>query len=235
MSKQIYIIPTTLGSNELDKVLPNGNSLIIKELKHFVVEDIRSARRFLKQVDKAITIDEITFYELNEHTKHNDLIPISNTMKKGIDLGVISEAGCPVVADPGADAVSLAHKNNYKVIPLSGPSSILMALMASGFIGQNFAFNGYLPIKPNERNKALKNLESRAYQEKQTQIFMEAPYRNNKLLETCITTLRPETKLCYACDITLETEEIKMKPIKAWKKPLPDLHKRPTIFVIAAG
>lgn len=235
MSSRIYLIPTTLGHSDLDLVLPSGNKKIVCELKHFIVEDIRSARRFLKQVEKSINIDELFFYELNEHSKHNDLIPITEAMRKKLDLGIISEAGCPVVADPGADAVTLAHRFNYKVIPLSGPSSILMALMASGFLGQNFAFSGYLPIKPNERGKDIKKLENRAYSEGQTQIFMEAPYRNNKLMEQLIATLRPDTRLCYATDISLETEEIKMRTVKDWKKPLPNLHKRPTIFVISAG
>lgn len=229
---KLYLIPTTLGDVSLNKILPVYNTEIISAIKHFVVEDIRTARRFLKKANPAIVIDDLTFFELNQHTSVEQISSYLKPMQQGFDLGVISEAGCPAIADPGADVVAMAQANDFQVVPLVGPSSILLALMASGFNGQSFAFVGYLPIQPTDRAKALKRLESRAINEQQSQIFIETPYRNSKMLEEILTTCQPATKLCIAVDITLETEFIKTKTIQNWKKNKPDLNKRPCIFIL---
>lgn len=228
----LYLIPTTLGETELDKILPTGNSVIVSSIRYFIVENIRTARRFLKKVNREINIDELTFFELNQHTKPEEISQFLQPLKAGDDMGIISEAGCPAIADPGADVVALAQAQNFNVVPLVGPSSILLSLMASGFNGQSFAFLGYLPVQQNDRIKALKKMESRIYSEHQTQIFIETPYRNMKMLEDILATCQPNTKLCIATDITLETEFIKTKTVSAWKKQLLDLNKRPTIFLI---
>ena len=228
----LYLIPTTLGETELDKILPSGNSEIISSIRFFIVENIRTARRFLKKVNREINIDELTFFELNQHTKPEEISQFLQPLKAGSDMGVISEAGCPAIADPGADVVALAQAQNFNVVPLVGPSSILLSLMASGFNGQSFAFLGYLPVQQNDRIKALKKMESRIYSEHQTQIFIETPYRNMKMLDDILSTCQPNTKLCIAADITLDTEFIKTKPVSAWKKQKPDLNKRPCIFLL---
>lgn len=232
MKGKLYIIPTTLGESDHSRSFPSFNDEIIRGLKHYVVEELRSARRFLKKVDRSINIDELTIDVLNEHTDAKDVAEMLRFAEKGEDIGVVSEAGCPGVADPGADIVSIAHRKGIEVVPLVGPSSILLSLMASGFNGQNFAFLGYLPIKPNEKAKRIKQIESRVYAENQTQIFIEAPYRNNKLMETLLKQLAPHTRLCVAVDITLADEFIVTKTVKDWKRKLPDLHKRPCIFLI---
>ena len=232
MKGTLYLIPNTLGDSTISSVIPKDVSMLIKQIKHFIVEDIRTTRRYLKKVDRSIEIDELTFYELNKHTtpqqKSGFLTPANN----GNDIGVISEAGCPGVADPGADIVAAAHQQNIKVVPLVGPSSILLSLMASGMNGQSFAFHGYLPIKSGDRVKSIKHLESISIREKQTQIFIEAPYRNNHLLKDILTHCHSKTKVCIACDVTLETELIKTKSVTQWKSKLPELHKKPTIFLI---
>jgi len=232
MHASLFLIPVTLGETTIEKVLPPHNKEIILQIKHFIVENIRSARRFLKKTDPSINIDELTFYELNKHTKANEienfLLPLSN----GLHVGVISEAGCPAIADPGADIVAIAQQKKYKVVPLVGPSSILMSLMASGFNGQSFAFHGYLPIDGNERIKAIKQLEQRIYTEHQTQIFIETPYRNTKLVDDIIRNCRPSTKLCIAMNITCEDEFIKTLPVKNWAKHMPEMDKKPCIFLI---
>ena len=228
----LYLIPVTLGESSIERVLPSENHKFILNIKHFIVEDVRSARRFLKKVDKEINIDELTFYILNQHTSPTQLSSFLNPMKQGLDIGVISEAGCPAIADPGADVVRIAQENDYHVVPLVGPSSILLSLMASGFNGQSFAFVGYLPIQAADRAKALKKLESRAYAENQTQIFIETPYRNLKMLEDILQNCQTQTRLCIAADITLETEFIKTKTVKEWKKEKPDIDKKPCIFLI---
>ncbi len=232
MKGKLYLIPTTLGDASHDFSFPSANNEIVKGLKHYVVEELRSARRFLKSVDKAIDIDTLTIEVLNEHTDVKDVSEMLRFAEQGEDIGLVSEAGCPAVADPGADIVSLAHRRGIQVVPLVGPSSILMSLMSSGFNGQNFAFVGYLPVKPNEKLQRIKQLEGRVYAENQTQIFIEAPYRNNQLMETMVKILQPHTRICVAADITLENEFIQTKTAKEWKKSLPELHKRPTIFLI---
>lgn len=234
MTGFLYLIPNTLGECEMEQVLPSANFEIIKKIKHFIVEDIRTARRFLKKVDKNIDIDELQFYTLNKHTSPEEVSNYLIPLKNGLDIGIISEAGCPAIADPGAEVVRIAQAKNYRVVPLVGPSSILLALMASGFNGQSFAFSGYLPIQANERTQAIKHLEKRAWQEKQSQLFIETPYRNMKMLEDILHTCQPKTQLCIACDITLESEYIKTKSIAEWKKAkLPDLNKRPCIFILS--
>ncbi len=232
MSGNLYLIPTTLGDSSVNSVIPADVIILIKQIKHFIVEDLRSARRYLKKVDKAINIDDLTFYELNKHTTHQQKSSFLNATKKGFSIGIISEAGCPGVADPGADIVANAHHQGIKVVPLVGPSSILLSMMASGMNGQSFAFNGYLPIKSGDRAKAIKHLEELSVRERQTQIFIEAPYRNNHLLKDILSTCSTKTRVCIACDITLETEFIQTKTVNQWKGKIPDLHKKPTIFLI---
>ena len=231
----LYLIPVTLGDTAIDKVLPQNNRAVIDSIKHFIVEDIRSARRFLKKSNPEIVIDDLTFYTLNEHTKGEDIGSYLNAIKEGMNVGVISEADCPAIADPGADVVAIAQARGIKVVPLVGPSSILMSLMASGFNGQKFTFNGYLPIEPNERAKAIKGLEQRAYSEDTTQIFIEAPYRNAKLIADLVKYCRPQTKLCIASAITCDEEFIVTKPIKEWSKSLPEVGKIPAIYLIYKG
>ena len=231
----IYLIPTHLSNAPLSNVLPDYNFKIIKQIKYFIVENIRTARRFLKQVDRTINIDELTFFELNEHTDKTLLISYIEPIKNNNDIGIISEAGCPAIADPGADIVSIAQEKNIKVIPLIGPSSILLSLMASGFNGQSFAFNGYLPIDKNERTNILKRFEKKIFSEHQTQIFIETPYRNVQLVDDLCKTLNENIKLCIAVDITSENEVIKTKTIRQWKKnvdSIGSIHKRPAIFLL---
>ena len=232
METALYLLPVTLGDTAIDKVLPAYNAGIIREIKHFIVEDVRSARRFLKKVDREIDIDTLSFYPLNKHTSPEDISGYLNPLAEGHSMGVISEAGCPAVADPGADVVAIAQRRNLKVVPLVGPSSIILSVMASGFNGQSFAFHGYLPIEPNERSKRLKELEGRIYSEHQTQLFIETPYRNHKMIEDILLNCRPQTKLCIAADITCEGEYIKTKTVKEWKGKVPDLSKIPCIFLL---
>jgi 16S rRNA (cytidine1402-2'-O)-methyltransferase len=232
MSASLFLIPVTLGETAIQKVLPPHNKAVILSLKHFIVENERTARRFLKQTEPDIDIDALTFYTLNKHTSKEELSGFLKPIADGYSVGIISEAGCPAIADPGADIVAIAQQKNIQVIPLVGPSSILLALMASGFNGQSFAFQGYLPIDNEQRIKTLKNLEQRVYSENQTQLFIETPYRNGKLVEDILKTCKPATKLCIAADITLENEFIKTKSVMEWKKQIPELSKRPCIFAL---
>ncbi|MBR4844903.1 MAG: SAM-dependent methyltransferase [Bacteroidaceae bacterium] len=235
MIPALYLIPVTLGDTPLEKVLPAYNKEVILQIKHFIVEEVRTARRFLKKVESSIDIDSLTFYPLNKHTQATDIAGYLKPLMAGEPMGVISEAGCPAVADPGADVVAIAQRRGLKVVPLVGPSSILLSVMASGFNGQSFAFHGYLPIEQGERTKRIKMLEQRSYAENQTQLFIETPYRNRRLLEELIQTCRPQTRLCIACNVTCEDEYICTKSIKEWKGHLPDLEKRPCIFLIYKG
>ena len=229
----LYLIPVTLGETEINQVLPSYNHDIIVNIKHFIVENIRSARRFLKKVEKSIDIDELTFYELNRHTDRKFVGQYLDALRDGKPVGIISEAGCPAIADPGADVVAIAQQKGYKVVPLVGPSSIIMSVMGSGFNGQSFAFNGYLPVEIPQRIKALKKLEAKVWNDDQTQLFIETPYRNAKMFETIIGALKPNTKLCIAAGITCTEEYIKTKTVAQWKKEkLPDLGKIPAIFLI---
>lgn len=228
----LYLIPVGLSDTELDTVLPQSNVQIVKEIKHFIVENVRSARRFLKKCDRSIDIDTLTFYELNRHTKPEDIPAMLAPLMGGEPMGVISEAGCPAVADPGADVVAIAQSRGLKVKPLVGPSSILMGLMGSGFNGQSFAFLGYLPIDSAQRSRKLKEMELRIMRENQTQIFIETPYRNNALVSEICKTMPPHIKLCIATDITGPGERIITRGVKQWLKQLPDLNKVPTIFLL---
>lgn len=233
MNNALYLIPVTLGDTEIEKVLPSYNHDIIVGIKHFIVENIRSARRFFKKVEKTIDIDTLTFYELNRHTDRKIIGEYLIPLKNGENVGIISEAGCPAIADPGADVVSIAQSKGYKVIPLVGPSSIILSVMASGFNGQSFAFNGYLPVEVPQRIKVLKKLENKVWNENQTQLFIETPYRNSKMIETIFSSLKPQTKVCIAAGITCQEEFIKTKTVEQWKKEkIPELAKIPCIFVI---
>lgn len=232
MDTALYLIPVLLGDTPVDKVLPAYNKEIVVAIKHFIVEDVRSARRFLKKVDKEIDIDTLQFYPLNKHTSPTDIASYLKPLQEGHSMGVISEAGCPAVADPGADVVAIAQRKGLKVVPLVGPSSIIMSVMGSGFNGQSFAFHGYLPIDPSARAKRIKTLEQRVYNEDQTQIFIETPYRNNKMLEDILRTCSPHTKVCVAANITCEDEYIRTMTVKEWKGKQPDLTKIPCIFLI---
>jgi 16S rRNA (cytidine1402-2'-O)-methyltransferase len=230
----LYLIPTTLGESDTARVIPSEVSAIVRGIKYFIVENIRTARRYLRKMDPELNIDDLQFFELNQHTDSQVTESYLNPVSEGFDVGIISEAGCPGIADPGAEVVKQAHIKHIRVIPLVGPSSILLSLMASGMNGQNFAFIGYIPVKPAERVKAIREIERRSGVEKQTQIFIEAPYRNTQLINDLINTLNDQTRLCIACDITLDTEYIKTQMVIQWKKGVPDLNKRPEIFLIQA-
>lgn len=229
----LFLIPNTLGDTEISGVIPAEVISKIKSIEIFASENPKNTRRYLKKIDKTINVDKLTFLELNEHSGRKDIEACLIYLATN-DVGVISEAGCPGIADPGAELVALAHAHNYRVIPMVGPSSILLALIASGFNGQNFSFNGYLPIKVNERIRALRNYEKLSAIERRTQIFIETPYRNLKLFEEMIQTLHSTTLLSIACDITTENEYIKTLSIQDWKKQKPDINKRPAIFSIYA-
>lgn len=229
---KLYLVPNVLSEGNWQHVLPAKIFTIISETKYFIVENIRTARRFMKQVNSEVNIDECTFYELNKHTHATAIPTFLKPIDNGFDVAVISEAGCPGVADPGADVVRIAHQKGAVVVPVVGPSSILLALMASGLNGQNFAFNGYLPVKPTDRSRAIADLEKKINFERQTQIFIETPYRNNNLIADVIKTCAPKTLFCIAANLTGENEFILTKSINHWKGKTPDLHKIPAIFLL---
>ena len=232
MKASLVLIPVTLGETEHRRVLPEYNREVVLSIRHFIVENIRTTRRFLKKMEPAIVIEELAFYELNKHTSPEELSGYLLPLERGESVGILSEAGCPAIADPGADIVAIAQQKGYSVVPLVGPSSILLSVMASGFNGQSFAFHGYLPIETTERTQLIKKLEGRVYTENQTQLFIETPYRNNKLAEELIRACRPSTRLCIASNISCEDEFIHTRSIKEWEENLPDLNKKPTIFLI---
>jgi 16S rRNA (cytidine1402-2'-O)-methyltransferase len=229
---KLYLVPNVLSEGDWQNVLPAQIFTVVTATKYFIVENTRTARRFLKLVNREIDIDTLTFFELNKYTSAADLPTFLKPAEQGFDMAVISEAGCPGVADPGADVVKIAHQKGMTVVPLVGPSSILLALMASGMNGQNFAFNGYLPVKPGERSREILALEKKVKTGQQTQIFIETPYRNNQLAADLVKTCSPSTQLCIAANITGENEMIVTKSIQQWKNNLPDLHKQPVIFLI---
>lgn len=229
----LYLIPVTLGDTSIEQVLPSYNHDVIMQLRHFIVEDIRSARRFLRKVDRTFPIDDSQFYEMGKHADTKLFSQYLEPLRKGESIGVISEAGCPAVADPGADVVAIAQREGLRVVPLVGPSSMILAVMSSGLGGQSFAFNGYLPVDPADRTKKLKILEARAWNEGQTQLFIETPYRNLKMFQSLLASLRPQTRMCIAAGITTADEYIRTLTIEKWKKQeLPDLSKVPAIFLI---
>ncbi|HEY0031399.1 MAG TPA: SAM-dependent methyltransferase [Bacteroidia bacterium] len=229
----LYLIPTTLGDTaETADVIPVKVNRIINTIDEYIVENEKHARHYLKKIGIEKPIQEIILHPLNRHTPLSDISGYLNAIHAGKNVGIISEAGCPGVADPGSEVVRIAHANNITVVPLVGPSSILLAIMASGFNGQSFAFNGYLPKERSERVKRIKELEKLALQKDQTQLFIETPYRNMHVLEDIISSCDNKTKLCIACDLTLSTEFVKTKTIYDWKWQLPEIAKRPTIFLI---
>ncbi|MGH1385247.1 SAM-dependent methyltransferase [Kordia sp.] len=228
----LYLIPTTLGESEPLEVLPLSVKKIIEVTNHFIVENEKTARRFIKKITPKKVQPLLELYVLNKYTQDQELPAFLEAIFQGKNVGLLSEAGCPGVADPGSEIVKIAHEKGIRVVPLVGPSSILMAMMASGMNGQNFAFNGYLPIDKDERKRAIKQLEKRAGDFKQSQAFIETPYRNDKLLADLIATLSGNTRLCVACDITLSTEYIRTMTISEWKKTSVNLHKRPTMFIL---
>lgn len=231
----LYLIPTTLGENEPLEVLPISIKRAIENIDHFIVENEKSARRFIKKVSPRKSQPDLDLQLLNKYTDPESLPSYLNPCLEGYNMGVLSEAGCPGIADPGADVVLLAHQMNIRVIPLVGPSSVILALMASGMNGQSFAFNGYLPIDAAERKKAIRQLEKHSRITGQSQIFIETPYRNNKLLQEFLRTLSGTTRLCVGCDLTLPTELVMTREVSEWKQQeLPELHKRPAIFIIQA-
>lgn len=234
MNPALYLIPVTLGETPNSFVLPDYNFEVIKKIRHFIVESRKSAVRFLISCDKNFPIDDCSFFELSEHTdKNQDLSKILLPLENGNDMGIISDAGCPCIGDPGSRAVEIAHKKNLPVVPLVGPNSMIMALMASGFNGQNFAFNGYLPIKNGERESKIRQLENKVYKEDQSQLFIEAPYRNDKMLDAILKSCRQDTKLCIAAGITTEQQFICTKTIQQWKKTKkPELNRIPAIFIL---
>ena len=228
----VYLLPVTMSDGDPRCVLPDYNLEIFHKIKHFIVENLRTARRFLKKIDKSLDIDSLTFVELSEHSDESDIPSMLEPIAHGQAVGVMSEAGCPAIADPGAKLVEAAQQRGIKVIPLVGPSSILLSLMASGFNGQSFAFNGYLPIEEGARDKALKALASQVQNKNATQIFIETPYRNNRLMARILAILPGNMKLCVASDITGPRQNIVTRYISDWKRTKYDYNKTPTIFLL---
>jgi 16S rRNA (cytidine1402-2'-O)-methyltransferase len=228
----LYLIPSMIGESPITKIIPAYNLKVIKDLKYFIVEEIKTARRFLKQVSPDVDLQTILFLVNNEHTQVQDLSSIIEPLLNGSDMGLLSEAGMPCVADPGAEIVKLAHHHNIKVIPLIGASSLLLSLMASGFNGQNFVFHGYLPIDKSNRIKKIREIEKSVFNNNQTQIFIEAPYRNLQLFQSITEVCSDNTRLCLATNLTMESEVIKVQSIRSWKGRQPDIHKKPTVFLL---
>jgi 16S rRNA (cytidine1402-2'-O)-methyltransferase len=230
---KLYLLPTTLGSfNTSNKVLPDYNTQIIHSLDIFVVEQVRTARRFLSFINHPVSIDDITFKELNKHTDEAGINSYLEPAFFGKSVGLLSEAGTPCIADPGAAVVRIAHENGIQVIPLIGPNSIILSLMASGFNGQNFTFHGYLPVDKQALTRKLKDIEQTSRKKNQTQIFIETPYRNNRMLNAITNTCSPATQLCIATDVTLSSESITTLDVSDWKKMSPDINKKPSVFLI---
>ncbi|MBL6446269.1 SAM-dependent methyltransferase [Fulvivirga sp. 29W222] len=232
MSKgQLYLIPTVISEKQTE-VIPEQVRQVIRQTDHFLVENLRTARRFIGSLKLGLTIEDLSFEVLDKNTSIMEVEKLMAVIFQGKNIGVLSESGCPGIADPGSAAVKYAHAHDIKVVPLVGPSSIFLSLMASGFNGQNFTFHGYLPIDKKMLESAIRNLENEAKRNNQTQIFIEAPYRNNQLLENLIKTCHPQTLLCVAKDISGKNEYIKTAKIKDWKSTQIDLHKVPTVFLI---
>ncbi len=231
-SGKLYLIPTGLGDNPTLEVLPISIKKVIESIDDYIVENEKTARRFIKQLSPEKSQPGLKLHVLNKHTAEDEIPQFLNACKEGKSMGLLSEAGCPAIADPGADIVRLAHENHIQVVPLVGPSSIILALMGSGMNGQSFAFNGYIPIDKQERKVELKRLEKLSSEQNQSQLFIETPYRNNQMLEDLCSTLQPHTLVCIACDLTLSSEYIKTMSIKDWKHVKVDLHKRPAIFIV---
>ena len=235
---RLILFPVPIGAEDIASSLPAANSELLATCHTFIVEELRTARRFLKKAGYPYAIDNTVFFELNEHTSHEEIGNYLDAIDKGENIGLLSEAGLPCVADPGAMITKVAQRRGIEVVPLVGPSSLMLALMASGFNGQSFAFNGYLPVDKSRRASAIKHLEERLHREHQTQIFIEAPYRNNQMLEALSNVLQPNTMICVACDLTLPTQYIRSLTARQWQKDREkvnlqiDLHKRNTVFLI---
>lgn len=232
---KLYLIPTTLGDTSALEVLPISVKKVVEMVDYYIVENEKAARRSIKAIVPTKSQTSLQLKLLNKFTEVTEIPSFLEPCLEGIHVGLLSDAGVPGVADPGADVVKIAHKKGIQVIPLVGPSSILMAMMASGMNGQNFAFNGYLPIEQKQRKMELKRLEKLSFDTGQTQSFIETPYRNDKMLQDIVNTVKPETQVCVACDITLPTEYILTKSAAEWKASMPELHKRPAIFIIHKG
>jgi len=229
---KLYLIPTTLGDVPPLEVLPISVKKIIELVDIYIVENEKTARRFIKKISPSKKQPSLKIFLLNKFTDPSEIPSFLDPCLKGLNVGLLSEAGCPAVADPGADVVKVAHQKNIRVVPLVGPSSIIMAIMSSGMNGQSFAFNGYLPIDNSEKRKELKRLEQLSFSQNQSQAFIETPYRNNKMLEEICASLHEQTLVCLACDISLPSEYIKTQSVKDWKKNSVDFHKRPTLFIL---
>ena len=232
MTGKLYLIPTGLGDNAPLEVLPISVKKIIEHIDTYIVENEKAARKFIKTISSGKSQASLNLFSLNKFTDPLEIPSFLEECLAGNSIGLLSDAGCPGVADPGAEVVKIAHQKHIQVIPLVGPSSILLAMMSSGMNGQNFAFNGYLPIDKADRKSKLKQLEKRSYKEQQSQLFIETPYRNNSILEDLSTVLHPETRVCVACDLTLPSEYIKTQTAKDWKFSKMDFHKRPALFII---
>lgn len=234
MNGKLILFPVPIGADDLALSLPEGNLGLLATCHTFIVEELRTARRFLKRAGYPHAIDDTTFYELNEHTSPEEIGHYLDAIERGENIGLLSEAGLPCVADPGAMITKVAQRRGIELVPLVGPSSLMLALMASGFNGQSFAFVGYLPVDKSKRTAAIKHLEERIHREHQTQIFIEAPYRNNQMLEALSSVLQPNTMICVACDLTLPTQYIRSLSAAKWQKEREkiNLHKRNTVFLI---
>lgn len=229
---RLFLIPSRLGEQPPLEVLPLSIRKKISDIDFYIVENEKVARSFIKKIVPSKTQSELNFFILNKFTQDIEIPDFLEPCFRGVDIGLISDAGCPGIADPGAQIVSLAHQHNIKVIPLVGPSSILLSMMASGMNGQSFAFNGYLPIDKAECKSKIKQLEKRSLTDNQSQLFIETPYRNDAMFELLIKTLHPKTLLCIGCDLTLTTEYVQTKTVEQWKSVKLDLHKKPCIFII---
>jgi 16S rRNA (cytidine1402-2'-O)-methyltransferase len=231
-SGNLYLIPAPLGDIPVSAAIPDNVLRLLPSIKIFIVEELRTARRFLKKAVPSIDIDALVFLLFNEHSEKTDLTAFIDPLLKGNDVGLLSEAGLPCLADPGSEIVKRAHEAGIRVIPLTGPSSILLSLIASGFNGQNFAFQGYLPVDRQDRKKKLKELENTAKTKRQTQIFIETPYRNLRLFEAILETCHDTTLLCIAAGLTTPDEYIKTQSIKLWKQHKPPVEKQPSVFLL---
>ena len=231
-SGKLYLLPTTLGDNDPLQVLPVSVKNLVEQIDHYIVENEKTARRSIKNLVPEKSQPSLKLSLLNKYTEASEYTAFLEPCKKGINVGLLSEAGCPGIADPGAEIVKIAHREGIRVVPMVGPSSILLSMMASGMNGQSFAFNGYLPIEKGERKNEIKSLERLSQEKKQAQVFIETPYRNNKMLEDLIQYLHPSTRVCVACDLTLESEYVVTRPISEWSRTKVDLHKRPAIFIL---
>lgn len=232
---RLFLIPNLLGDSPWQQVIPSFNAGVIEAISCFIVEDVRNARRFLKKIHPLAEPDKLHFFELNKHTSFEEKKSFLAPLLRGHDTGLLSEAGCPGIADPGAEIVRMAHESGIRVVPLVGPSSILLALMASGLNGQDFAFNGYLPVKQADRVRTIRQLERNALSLGQTQIFIETPYRNNQLIADLLRTCQPETYLCIAANLTLENETILTNRVFFWKKNVPFMEKVPVVFLLGGS